>query len=192
MSEFIIETERLVIRLPQPGEGHMLAEYFFRNYEFFANRDVAPIEPYLSGPYWEEQIKILPEALEERRSARLICVKRENGEMVGRVTCHHFALGPASTCHIGYTLDRAFEGQGYMAEALRAFLPAIAAHFGTREVVANVLPGNLRSLDLLSRLGFKSAGYSLLPLPGGDEKKHFLKFRLDFDAVESADPDKKI
>ena len=55
---------------------------------------------------------------------------------------------------VGYGLNPAFQGNGYMTEALRAFLEFGKA-LGIRVVRADTLPDNLRSQRVLEKCGFR-------------------------------------
>ena len=55
---------------------------------------------------------------------------------------------------VGYGMNPAYEGQGYMTEALRAFLDFARAH-GVRAVRADTERDNLRSQAVLKRCGFQ-------------------------------------
>lgn len=55
---------------------------------------------------------------------------------------------------VGYGMNPAYEGHGYMTEALRAFLQ-FGKERGVRRVLADTLPGNLKSQNVLKRCGFR-------------------------------------
>lgn len=79
--------------------------------------------------------------------------------LIGSVSLTQIARGPFQNAMLGYALDAAFEGQGWMREALEAavahaFSPPINLH----RIQANVRPENTRSLALLRRLGFEEEG----------------------------------
>jgi RimJ/RimL family protein N-acetyltransferase len=60
---------------------------------------------------------------------------------------------------IGFTLDRAYQGQGYGSEAIRRLLDALfAPPLQLHRVRANIDPLNLASARLLERLGFRHEG----------------------------------
>ena len=55
---------------------------------------------------------------------------------------------------VGYGLNPAYEGRGYMTEALTAFL-ALGKSLGIRTVLADTRPDNVRSQNVLKRCGFR-------------------------------------
>ena len=62
------------------------------------------------------------------------------------------------TCLTGYELARHAQGQGYMAEALRAVYAWAFETMGVERIEAQVHPLNVASLALLGRLGFVEEG----------------------------------
>lgn len=63
------------------------------------------------------------------------------------------------SCHLGYALDQAFEGQALMTEALRcAIAEMFSSHINLHRIQAAVRPENWRSVEVLKRLGFHDEG----------------------------------
>lgn len=60
---------------------------------------------------------------------------------------------------IGYGLDRAEWGNGYMQEALRALIDFAFTELGLHRIEADVDPRNAASIKTVGRLGFKREGY---------------------------------
>ncbi len=54
---------------------------------------------------------------------------------------------------VGYGMNPAYEGHGYMTEALRAFLD-LGRQLGIRTVLADTKPDNIKSQNVLKRCGF--------------------------------------
>lgn len=84
----------------------------------------------------------------------MIVIKPSSERAVG-------AFAPA----IGYLLDQAFWGKGYMQEAISRLLSWYMPLEPTEQMRASVFVDNIKSLNLLTKLGFqeigKGEGYSL-------------------------------
>jgi RimJ/RimL family protein N-acetyltransferase len=83
------------------------------------------------------------------------------GEVVGLIELEWpaSALVETPTMSLGYSLDLDWQGQGAMAQALRALWPALLAQFGpAMRIQAHVRSDHLRSRALLTRLGFIDLG----------------------------------
>jgi ribosomal-protein-alanine N-acetyltransferase len=107
-------------------------------------------------------------------------VERE-GRLIGK-------MGLWRTPEIGFLLDRAVWGQGYGAEALRAFA-AHALATRTDHLTADVDPANAASLALLARVGFRQTGRASRTWKVGDQWVDSVYLRLDradFERLEAA------
>ncbi|MEO9527074.1 GNAT family N-acetyltransferase [Roseibium sp.] len=65
---------------------------------------------------------------------------------------------PSETPNFGYWLGKAHWGRGYMSEAGRAALGWLFVATETQTVVSGALDENTASLNVLSKLGFETAG----------------------------------
>jgi RimJ/RimL family protein N-acetyltransferase len=59
---------------------------------------------------------------------------------------------------IGYWIGEAFHGQGYMTEAVRAFVPLVWENLSVDVIEAGTLPENTASISILKRLGMRYVG----------------------------------
>ena len=80
--------------------------------------------------------------------------------VIGRCNFSEVVRGPFQACFLGYSIDRDYEGKGYMSEALRAALAWAFAELRLHRVMANYRPENERSGKLLERLGFVREGFA--------------------------------
>ena len=81
---------------------------------------------------------------------------------------------------LGYQIDRQFEGQGLMHEALTAAIDYMFTGQKLHRINANYRPENARSGRLLARLGFQIDGYAKKFLfVDGDWRDHILTSRTN-------------
>ena len=81
-----------------------------------------------------------------------LIVLRENNHIIGSID---YKYVPADgVTEVGYGMNPAYTGHGYMTEALRAFLDFGAAR-GITAVRADTAPDNIRSQNVLKRCGFR-------------------------------------
>ena len=113
---------------------------------------------------WDESYSLEDASafLERQRSARLgqpdsrvqlAVVGIDTGWLLGDLFVH--TLPDVRQLEIGYTLAPAFQGRGFMTEAVRAFLFAWFADPESWRVQATTDPRNGPSIRLLERLGFR-------------------------------------
>ena len=85
---------------------------------------------------------------------------RPPDEIIGDRTFDGFAYGVFQACYLGYNLDEQFVGKGCMAEALRSAIPLVFDEIGLHRIMANYMPSNVRSGNVLKRLDFRVERYS--------------------------------
>jgi len=82
--------------------------------------------------------------------------ERSTGRLVGEVGLQHLDGGP--DVEIGWVVARDAWGRGYATEAAGAWLEAGFSDLGLERIVAVVLPANVRSRAIATRLGMTEAG----------------------------------
>lgn len=81
-----------------------------------------------------------------------LLTRREDDTVIGSID---FKYAPKDgVTEIGYGLNPAYEGRGYMTEALTAFLD-FGRKLGVKTVRADTLKDNVRSQNVLKRCGFR-------------------------------------
>ncbi len=147
-----IETERLV-----------LFPYTAENLHLF-NTDLAKFEETFGVVYRGEELDhLLTEFLRklEREIAddpehaifftEFLIVLKENSHVIGSIDYKYVPHGGVT--EVGYGLNPAYTGCGYMTEALGAFL-RFGKSLGIRSVRADTLRDNVKSQNVLKRCGF--------------------------------------
>ena len=81
-----------------------------------------------------------------------LIVLKENSHVIGSIDFKY--IPKDGTTEIGYGMNPAYEGHGYMSEALAAFLE-FGKSLGIRKVLADTLPDNVKSQNVLKRCGFR-------------------------------------
>lgn len=80
----------------------------------------------------------------------LIALK-ENSHVIGSIDYKY--VPKDGLTEVGYGMNPAYEGHGYMTEALNAFL-SFGKGLGIKTVRADTLPDNIKSQNVLKRCGF--------------------------------------
>ncbi|HTW82588.1 MAG TPA: GNAT family N-acetyltransferase [Candidatus Sulfotelmatobacter sp.] len=149
----MIETARLLLREPEPGDAQALRDYRVRNAERFDRWDPSlgdQVERHLE---WIEYVR---GRRYEGRAATFVGFDRAavDGKPIVTVGLSGFGSDPPAAM-VDYTLDAGYEGRGYASEAVRGVLDYAARELGMRQFSATYDPANLRSGALLQRLGFQ-------------------------------------
>ena len=129
-----LTTDRLVVRLIHDRDAWRLADYYAENRQF-----LKPWEPirddshcYPSG--WQARLSMINE--------------------------FHKQGTAFYACYLGYSIGQKWQGQGMMYEALTAAIRYMQRTQHIHRIMANYMPHNQRSGNLLARLGFEKEGYA--------------------------------
>ena len=113
---------------------------------------------------WEDHFDLLSEYIENDELpdycedpdnylffTEFLMVLKENDHIIGSIDFKY--IPKDGMTEVGYGLNPAYEGCGYMTEALGAFL-RFGKGLGIKTVRADTLPENVRSQAVLKRCGF--------------------------------------
>ena len=81
-----------------------------------------------------------------------LIVLKENSQVIGSIDYKYVPRNGVT--EVGYGMNPAYTGHGYMTEALTAFLD-LGRKLGIRKVLADTLPDILPSQNVLKRCGFR-------------------------------------
>ena len=159
-----LETARLVVRLAQPGMQAALARFLSANYVGHLDRWSPPVIPdYFTEAFWAERLPVARDDYFADRAVRFVIQARGaplDGPVIGTCNYTNIVRGAFHACHLGYQVGRDHEGQGFMAEALRATNTFAFETVRLHRIMANFRPENQRSRRLLERLGFVEEGFA--------------------------------
>ena len=90
----------------------------------------------------------------------LLAFERASGDVVGYFALSEIVRRSFQNAFVGYYAAAALAGRGLMSEAMLDVLAHAFGELGLHRVEANVQPGNVRSLALVARCGFRREGFS--------------------------------
>jgi [ribosomal protein S5]-alanine N-acetyltransferase len=155
-----LDTPRLRLQAPSAGLAPALLSFHRRNAAHLAPWDPPVPTGFLTLETQALRIEQARLAFERGEALRWWLQPADDPlRIIGVVGLSQIARGAFHSAVLGYAIDASCQGQGLMSEALQAVL---AEAFGERvalhRVQAAVRPENLRSVAVLSRLGFESIG----------------------------------
>jgi len=146
------ESERLILRVPRPGDGQALFDAF--------NDSIERLKPWFP---WAQE----PETLEEREQfvrrqyakfiqnedMMLFFFLKETGNLIGCGGLHY--RGPhVPKFEIGYWVRTGYEGKGYITEAVTAITRFGFEQAGAQRIFIRCDLSNLRSQMVAKRAGY--------------------------------------
>src|SRR5262245_17782992 len=88
-----------------------------------------------------------------------IC-RKTDAVILGAINLGQIFYGGLRSAYLGYYLGAPFAGQGYMTAAMQLVLRYAFRHLKLHRVEANIQPGNIASIALIKRAGFRREGFS--------------------------------
>lgn len=114
----------------------------------------------VSPPVEPEQFEAFLKRCRGEDSACFLVCRVEDGRVVGSINLSQVARGNFQSAYLGYYTGEPYVGRGYMTEAMRLLLRHAFEGLKLHRVEANIQPGNLASIALVKRAGFRKEGYS--------------------------------
>lgn len=152
--------QRVYVRFPVDGDAAELAEHYKRNKAFFETFSPSRQEGFETEAF---QLQAIMKNRADRESDRgysfLICL-RDDDRVIGDVTLSFVARGALQSCMIGYSLDQAYNGRGYMTEAVKQVAAYAFEELRFHRIVGEVSPDNPGSIRVLENAGFRKEGIS--------------------------------
>ena len=157
----VIQTERLVLRVPRIGDFDAYA----------AMAQDADNMRFIGGAMpravaWRKFLQV-PGAWVVQGFAMFAVIDRQSGRWLGQLGPWQPEGWPGT--EVGWGFDRAAQGQGFATEAGVAAVDWAFDHLGWSEVIHSIDPDNLPSQALARRLGSSLRGPGKLPEPFQDE-----------------------
>lgn len=157
----IIVTKRLIIRLATKEDIPEILKYYTDNHNYLARFHPLSSVEILTKQYWDNQLEAdVWEFIHDYSLKLFIFRKIQPTIIIGNINFRNFIRSAAQFCTVGYSLAEAFQGNGYMTEALQASINYVFQELNMHRIMANYLPTNQRSGNLLKRLGFVIEGYA--------------------------------
>ncbi len=103
---------------------------------------------------------------------------REDDALIGVFILSEIVRGCFQSAYLGYYGHASHAGKGLMTEALRLTAEYAFRDLGLHRIEANIQPGNVQSIALVKRCGFRFEGYSPRYLKIGNQWRDHLRWAL--------------
>lgn len=149
---------RIVLRNFTPDNAGELLEYYLRN-----KQHLEKFEPRRDNNFYtiEEQKDILLESYRQLINGTSYDFGiYKNEKLIGKIKLSNVVYGVFKNAMLGYSMDKDFQGQGYMKEAVTLIVNHCKKDLGLHRIEASVLGDNKKSQSVLKSCGFKELGIS--------------------------------
>jgi RimJ/RimL family protein N-acetyltransferase len=185
-----METERLVLRCYQPGDGQWYFAMSQKNRSHLLRYESDNVAMEIkSEDHAEVVVRDLAAEWEARNSFFLGVFDKSSGEFVAQIY-----VGPVNwelpEFQIGYFVDKDHEGRGYVTEAVKATLRFAFQHLKAYRVRLECDDTNVRSSRVAERCGMVKEGHfrenKVSPEGGFSGTLHYALLRAEFEALSEA------
>jgi len=154
-SQIQLVTERLQLRQIQMADAKALFKYrrdtLINQYQGWIPETIDEVHDFIAR-------KVSGEINIPGTWVQLVVIKKDDHELIGDVGVHFLADEPLQI-EIGCSLNSQFHGQGFATEALKEIISYLFNVLNKRRITASIDPGNLSSIQLFERLGFRKEAH---------------------------------
>ena len=154
----IIETERMIIRILDPSQAELMVRYRKENRRFLAEWEPTRSEEFFTEAFWQLQLRMALRYFRDQSHLNFTLLNKLQTEVLGVCNYSNIIRGTFQSCHLGYAIGEKHQSNGYMGEAITHTLNFVFDELGLHRVMANYMPRNKRSGELLARMGFNIEG----------------------------------
>lgn len=160
MPDIRLMTDRLVIRSTYERDAYLLAEYYSENMAYLKPWEPRRDKSYSYPSGWQARLSMINQQQAQGALYYFILMDPQESEVIGVANFSNVLRGDFHACYLGYSIGQRWQGQGLMQEALQAAIRYMFRQQRIHRIMANYMPHNQRSGDLLKRLGFEQEGYA--------------------------------
>jgi len=175
-----LETENLIISVLKPDDFELLVKYESDNFSH-----LAPWEPTRPAGYFgleetKKRVALNFKSFQSGAVIPLVAFDKSQSEIICVCTFSNIVHGAFQACHLGYSISEKNQGKGLMFEMLQASIQYVFTEYNLHRVMANYIPTNTRSGNLLEKLGFEKEGLAKSYLKiAGSWQDHVLTSKIN-------------
>jgi len=174
-----LNTPNLFITLLKPEHLTLLVNYQNENREHLAKWEPARTETYFSLEETKKQIDKSMQQFKSGSTVSFVSLNKSKTEIIGLCTFSDIVYSVCSACYLGYSLCERAQGKGLMFEMLQATIKYMFEQYHLKQMMASYMPANIRSENLLIKLGFEKEGAAKAYLKiAGQWEDHILMSKI--------------
>lgn len=154
----LLQGKRIILKPAAKEDAQSLLDLEVRNRPFFQQFSGKKDGSFYTYEGQADRIGRFLEQSEADQAYLFLIFFPGSDEVIGEVMLTEVARGNLQGCWIGYFLDQAYNGQGYMTEAVRLIVRYAFEELDLHRIEAGVMPHNAASMQVLLKAGFKKEG----------------------------------
>lgn len=177
-----IETERLILRLPQHADFRQWSALRRQSEGFLTPWEPTWSRDHLTRRAFTNRVSWAARCYRSDTALPLFMLRKDDEVLVGAITLDNIRRGPAQAGTLGYWVGAPYIRRGYMKEAIAAVVQHAFVVMDLSRIEAACLPENEASRGVLERAGFKYEGVAQSYLQiNGRWRNHVLYANLRHD-----------
>jgi ribosomal-protein-alanine N-acetyltransferase len=149
---------RVFLKPLESADAEKVLHLEVRNRSFFEEYSIDRKESFYTLEGQLERIKTNQENMNQDQAYSFGIFLNESEELIGSIGLFKVERGPAQSCIVGYVLDKAHNGKGYMTETIELLVDYAFTELKLHRIEAGVKPNNLGSIRVLEKSGFRQEG----------------------------------
>lgn len=150
-----IETERLLLRLPQHTDYRAWASLRHESRDFLTPWEPIWASDHLTRRAFTNRVYWSAKSVNKDTAVPLFITRKEDEQIVGAITLDNIRRGPIQSGTLGYWTGEKYVRNGYMQEAIDAMVNYAFQTLDLSRIEAACLPDNNPSRRLLEKCQFK-------------------------------------
>ena len=146
------------IKLTSVADAESLSEFYRKNAAHLRAWEPLREEGYHSVEAWAQRLVRRETEQSIGTSAYFVAYSANGSRVIATCSLTNIARGVFQGCNIGYSICEELQGRGLMRALCVHVIDYGFQDLGLNRIMANYMPSNRRSENLLSRLGFSKEG----------------------------------
>lgn len=164
-----------IITVLAPEQAELALAYQLENRHHLAQWEPLRSSAYYQLATWRTLLQQQQQLCLSQQGFHFAALNKHTGEMVASINFSHIIRGVFHSCHLGYSIDHRYQGQGLMTSLCQVSLRYIFEQQDLHRIMASHVPENARSKQLLLKLGFEAEGFAHSYLKvAGQWRDHYL------------------
>jgi ribosomal-protein-alanine N-acetyltransferase len=155
---FRLETERLVMRLPEHSDFRSWTGLRELSASFLIPWEPTWSHDHLTRRNFTARVHWAARTYTQGMGLPLFLVRKADNQLLGAITLDNIRRGPAQAGTVGYWMGQPFARHGYMREAITTLVRHAFTEMDLSRIEAACLPENAASRAVLEKAGFKYEG----------------------------------
>lgn len=146
------------IRLLSGNDVVKMARYYQKNRDYLKAWEPVRDELFFSELGWKKRIDQVLSLHRHELAFNFVIEDPCTDRIIGVINFSHLVKFPFHACHVGYSLDEAYQGRAIMRRALQKTTQWMFEEKGFHRIMAAYMPHNQKSGKVLAAVGFEKEG----------------------------------